>query len=189
MKGLTKFLSAVMALGLCSGANAAIVSTTGAVTEIPVPASTRQGRMESDTTIFAFDEAIKEGLQSHFLSFDKVGNYGAFMSASGTITFDTPIVAVLWHTDDLNATDVLYGVPGSKRYFKKKDRGAETDSQNFELADVLTIVDDFTLSLDLHTNFVDQIRVLTAIPLPPAVWLLGSALMGLVSIARRKSTA
>jgi hypothetical protein len=178
-----------MALGLCSGASAAIVSTTGAVTEIPVPASTRQGALESDTTIYAFDEVIAEGLQSHFLHFDKVGNSGAFMSASGTVTFDFPIVAVLWHTDDLNATDALYGVPGKKRYFKKKDRGAEVDGQNFELADVLELVDDFTLSLDLHTNFVDQIRVLTAIPVPPAVWLLGSALMGLVAIGRRKAAA
>jgi hypothetical protein len=189
MKGLTKFLGAAVALGLCGGANAAIVSTTGAVTEIAAPASVRQGALESDTTIYAFDEQAAEGLQSTFLHFDKVGNGGAFVSAAGTITFDTPIVAVLWHTDDLNATDALYGVPNDKMYFKKKDRGAETESQNFELADVIEIVDDFTLSVDLHTNFVDQIRVLTAVPLPPAVWLLGSALMGLVAIGRRKAAA
>jgi hypothetical protein len=187
MKGL-KLLGAVMALGLAGSANAAIVGSTGAVSVIPAPASVRQGALESDTTIYAFDEVVAEGLASHFLHFDKVGNSGPFMSASGTVTFDMPIVAVLWHTDDLNATDALYGAPGTK-YFRKKDRGAEVDGQNFELPDVLELVDDFTLSLDLHTNFVDQIRVLTAIPVPPAVWLLGSALMGLVAIGRRKAAA
>lgn len=189
MKGLTKLLGAVMVLGVCSGAQAAIVSTTGAVTEIAAPASIRQGAMESDTAIWAFNETIAEGLASHYLNFDKVGVSGAFMSASGTITFDTPIVAVLWHPDDLAATDGLFGAPGTKYMGAKKDRGAELDGQYFALADVLEVIDDFTLSLDLHTNFVDQIRVLTAIPLPPAVWLLGSAIMGLVAIGRRKAVA
>ncbi len=40
-----------------------------------------------------------------------------------------------------------------------------------------------------HEEMVVGVSDASAVPLPAAVWLFGSALMGLVGVSRRKSTA
>ena len=53
--------------------------------------------------------------------------------------------------------------------------------------DIFAISDDLkTLTVDLWAYHVmDEVRVITAVPIPGAVWLLGSGLIGLLGIRRR----
>ena len=58
----------------------------------------------------------------------------------------------------------------------------------FNLADVTTITLNFKAvgTSDSLGGYLDAVSV-TSVPVPPAVWLFGSALMGLVGVARRQT--
>lgn len=107
------------------------------------------------------------------------------IDGSWTIDFDAPVVAVIFSTDLIFASDYL-GASGTIYPGPFEKRGFETC---LVCVDAVTLLDADTLQVDLHaTRPGDWFRVVTAspVPVPAAVWLLGSGLLGLVAVGRRK---
>jgi len=111
---------------------------------------------------------------------------------SGSITFDTDIVGIIFQETTLGETDLLLGTGTTVYAGAGEARGYELNgAKNW-----------FSFSPDRHTfafqtvakNDIHELRILidrpplTAVPLPASVWLLGSALGLLVWIKRREST-
>lgn len=105
--------------------------------------------------------------------------------ATWTIEFDENVLAVVFSTDFLASSDYLgavgtiYPGPFEKRGFEGMDFGY----------DITTLTSPTSLEFYLRSAAPgDWFRVITvsAVPVPPAVWLFGSGLLGLVGVARRK---
>ncbi len=172
-----------------AASHAAIVSTTGGVMQIAAPTSVAQGALESNTTIFAFDEGSSFGLESHFIHFDKVGTtLLPPVSVMGTVMFDAPIVGVLFAAPLLNFTDGLFGAAGTTYPTGNPVRGTTPPSDIFTVSGNL-----LTLNVDLVTigRGIDQLRVLTlpttVVPVPAALPLFLSALGFLGLLGHRRS--
>ena len=109
-----------------------------------------------------------------------------------TITFETDILGVILFDSSLDATDPVLGAPGTLypasgiefRGLTEVDAGDDL----FELS-----ADNRTLQITARTNFgsVDQMRIITvsAVPVPAAVWLFGTALIGFIGMSRRRKVA
>ncbi|MCC6228548.1 MAG: hypothetical protein IT432_04900 [Phycisphaerales bacterium] len=126
-------------------------------------------------------------LSSHLVHFDTVG--GAAHTADGSITLDGIIVGVIaWNrpgAEHLNASDSAFGL-GTLFSVGVNRRGV------FDVGDGTPGNEDFfSISADRHTlsfhlevsSPFDQVRVLTMVPAPSAVALLG--MVGLVGLRRR----
>ncbi|MCH9697881.1 MAG: VPLPA-CTERM sorting domain-containing protein [Gammaproteobacteria bacterium] len=185
-----------------------ISATTGGV--IGAQADVAPGSLESDTIIYAFDEnvvtlernrsmskvpsgsnniAAGETVQSHFFHFDPQSD-SSVTSNTVTFTFSNEVLGVIWTNSKLDNTDpgsrwedmglngVTYG-PGTNR------RGLTgSDRNNFQF------ISPNQISVQLAAggnDTYDQFRVITAVPLPAAAWLFGSAILGFMAI-RRKQT-
>jgi len=61
-----------------------------------------------------------------------------------------------------------------------------TQFSNTFVADATTITFEFAAQLSSDRSFLIDNVVITAVPIPAAVWLFGSGLLGLVGISRRK---
>ncbi len=131
------FLFAMLAC-CAQQADAAIVSTSGAASEISPPASVFQGALESNSVAVVFLEKANLTLStdlevnttspgtytgnnnptvnlsaghtiaSYLVHMDQVGTSGS-TSYVGSITFDTDVLAIIWSQAKLNATDSLLG--------------------------------------------------------------------------------
>lgn len=117
---------------------------------------------------------------SHYIFFDP----GPNTDIVGTITFDSEIFGIITSTDNLADSDFLANT--GVTYENDSLRGLES-------GDIVTITGLNTIEVDFFAGSPgDYIRVLTdfspggVIPIPAAVWLFGSALLGFAGIARRK---
>ncbi len=228
---INKILLVATTFFACTNIHAAIVSTSGAVSTISSPTSVSANTLESDTAIYAFNEqsnylltgdlsvdlltstglsgslAAGTEVNSHFLHFDPVGTADIYdlvdVTLAGTITFDTPILALIWtgltdvDPDNLGLSDYL-GAVGTTYGTNDVGRGAEMDdSFNFTTdisesrRDYITLIDAYTISVDFYAHPIraDELRVVTAVsavPVPAAAWLFGSGLIGLLGLARKK---
>jgi len=118
---------------------------------------------------------------SYMLHADKDGANQTF---TGSITFAQEIVGIVYKQTELFDTDPLFGASGTTY-------AGNGSVRRLELAG-----DDnwMSLSADRKTlefstvvpHDIDNVRILTAVPVPAAIWLFGSGLLGLVGIARRK---
>lgn len=193
-----------MACASVSGmANAAVVS--GIVTsstcepsctfELIAPPS-QVGNDNQDTQrLFAFDEqqdvlltgdltldgmTIGTGtrISSHYVFLDPASTT-VQRNVIGSVSFDTPILGVASTTGAMLGSDYL-GSP-TTTYNSPELRGLESeDSYSFGGS---------TLNVHLWASTPgDYIRVITlsAVPVPAAVWLFGSGLLGLIGVARRR---
>jgi hypothetical protein len=183
------FASALVLLLAASPAAAAVIGTTGGMTEISAPASTLQNALESDTQIFLFAEQTSVTLGSS-LSVDVAldGTYdsgnvpvagsgsiapgsvvdsyfihldrlGQNAVVSGSVTFDTDILGVIVYTGGLGGSDGLLGAGGTSYISGDPNRGLEFGPSE----DVLTLSGStLTLSLREQQNRVDQLRVVVA---------------------------
>jgi hypothetical protein len=117
---------------------------------------------------------------SHFLHFD---NQMGTPPATGTITFNNPIVAVIFKNNLLDLSDPTAGASGTTYPTGYPWRGLFTAPTSF-----VTVLGN-TLTFDLNTihpvYVIDQVRVLTAIPAPGSVALLTIA--GSLVMRRRRS--
>ena len=144
-------------------------------------------------------------VNSYFLHADPVGtstDSSDVMSITGTITFDAPILGLIWSgvscnncpvsnmyldsSDYLGATGTSYPTGGLGRGYEIDDFYAINGTQDF-----VTISSDgyslSTVSSAAQPLFSDQIRVVTAVvPLPLPVWMMASGLMVLFGVARKK---
>lgn len=183
------FACALVLLLAGSPARAAVIGTTGGMTEIAAPASTLQDALQSNTQLFLFAEQASVTLGSA-LSVDVTapGTYngvspptaGSGSIAGGTVvdsyfihldrvtgntviagsaTFDTDILGVLVYTGGIDGSDGLLGAPGTLYVSGDANRGLDFGQ------DVVTLSADLrtlTLSLRENHNRVDQLRVVVA---------------------------
>lgn len=185
---------------------AATVSTTGDMTIIPPPPDVTLDVLNSDIDIWIFDEVqnfvlttdlsvnfggsggvISAGttINSHFVHKDIVSG---LITLSGTATFDGTILGVIASPTLLSASDPILGLTGTayptgldRRGTQIGEGGASADSILFS-GNTLTLISE-------SSSRPDQVRVITAVsavPVPAAVWLFGSGLLGFIGIARRK---
>ena len=117
---------------------------------------------------------------SHYIFFDPNGQ----TRQEGTVTFDSNIFGIITSTANLAASDILINT--GVTYLNPGQRGLES-------GDHVTITGLNTIAVDWSAGSPgDYIRVLTdfspgaVVPVPAAVWLFGSGLIGLIGIARRK---
>ncbi|MEO0762354.1 MAG: hypothetical protein AAFZ09_11180 [Pseudomonadota bacterium] len=118
---------------------------------------------------------------SHIVHFDPVG---AGSTGPFTIVFDAPIRAVITSAAGpalLQATDAIFGAAGATY---------ETGiGRRLEDGDLFTLIDPVTLRVDsLSTNSSnnDQLRIVTAVPLPAGAALLVAA-RGMGALLRRRA--
>ena len=162
--------------------------------------------LESDTEMWVFDEVqgllltadlsvnfggtggvISAGteINSHFVHKDTLGGT---VTLSGTAIFDGTILGIIASPGNLDSSDSLLGLSGTTYPFGLDRRGTQIG----EVGDSITFAGN-TLTLTSATSSrPDQLRVITAVstvPVPAAVWLFGSGLLGLVGMARRKRSA
>ena len=118
------------------------------------------------------------------------------------MTFDAPILGVVTSTENLNAdlnpdvnatSDSYFGLETLLGPYptgaNPNDRGlgSPEDDLAFILGENILVVNSLEIPVP---NNLDGFRVITAVvPLPPAVYLFGSGLLGLIGVARRKKAA
>ena len=83
---------------------------------------------------------------------------------------------------------------GTRNVLDVVTKGAAQDGGcnafNASIAVCEVVIEDFTkFSQDIRNKLVREIKPPSAIPLPAAVWLFGTALIGLVGFGRRKKAA
>lgn len=120
---------------------------------------------------------------------DKSGKKVIF---SGSITFDTDIIGIIFKTQTLSTTDFLLGAIGTNYADATNKHGIELRGANnwFSIS-----TDRRTLEFQsVVTRNMDELRILTntsatAVPLPASIWMFGSALCLLTWIKRRSDTS
>lgn len=189
---------------------AGIVASGGAATLGPAPASVLLDAVESNTAAPVFIESenltlsvglpvdvtaagtvdalgdltpgvIPAGtlLNSYFLFSDPVGNTAS--TYEGFVEFDQPILGVIVTRDNLAASDLLVGNPGTT-YGDFPARNLELGANSDR---VVLSVSRFRLGFRFSTSSAaDHVRVITA-PTPGAAALLAAA--GLVGARRRRA--
>lgn len=178
----------------------------GDISLIPPPTDVTLDALESDTEMWVFNEVqglvlasdlsvdfggtggvISAGtkINSHFVHKDTLGGT---VTLSGTATFDEIILGIIASPSGLNTSDSILGLAGTSYPFGLDKRGTQIG----EVGDSITFTVDTLTLTSVTSSRPDQLRVITAsstVPVPAAVWLFGSGLLGLVGMARRKKAA
>jgi hypothetical protein len=109
---------------------------------------------------------------------------------SGSITFSQEIVGLIYNRfENCNSHDI-FGAPGTT--YPGAGGASCGEVQNFDFARpadnwITLSADRKTLTFSQYTpHDMDQIRILTVVPVPAAVWLFGSAL-GVLGWLKRRS--
>lgn len=202
----------LLAMVFAANSLAAIIGYTGSIQQImPEPPDLTLNVLESDQDIRVFDESQNftlgddlyvnhlvtgggtfyseaflsdgyipqgTGVNSHLVHFDPTEG----KRLSGSITFSERIIGVIISNGDneLENSDFL----GASNFSDENSRGLGLGwwwHDNFTISDDLK---ELTVSLYAST-VMDEVRVITAVPIPGTVWLLGFGIMGLVGIRRR----
>ncbi len=199
----------LMAMGFLAisamNVQAGIISTTGPIDEITssFPPSLLDGAFDSDSLIRVIVEKENHVLganlvldaggtilagtlvNSYLVHYDQVG--GGSATQSGSLTFDSAILGVIHSLSNLGNSDSELGLLTAAGYSAHIFRGLElTTADSFSLTGATGI--SFSTTTNSH---VDEMRIITAaspVPVPAAVWLFGSALLGLTGMSRRKKT-
>ena len=116
---------------------------------------------------------------SHYIFFDPKGS----ATQMGSVTFDSAIFGIITSTGNLAASDFLINT--GVNYLNPEFRGLES-------GDIVTITGLNSIEVDWFASTPgDYIRVLTdfspaaVVPVPAAVWLFASGLLGLIGVAKR----
>ena len=134
----------------------------------PLSVDTPAGQLATGTTV-----------ASHYIFFDP----GPTQRLIGTVTFDAPVLAIIFSTNNLDDSDFLADT--GVTYLNPGLRGLER-------GDVVTISDTFEISIDFTASTPgDYIRVLTAFSPgaatePGTLAVLAAGLLGLGFFMRRR---
>ena len=126
-------------------------------------------------------------MSSYFLHFDPSSNppESTYISASGTVTFSQPILGIILLDATLDNTDGIFGT-GTTYPGVVVARGIEFNWSSSP--DIIDFLSSNTIGLNPAAatgNKFDQVRVLTAIPIPATLWIFGAGVIGLVGIRRK----
>ena len=131
-------------------------------------------------------------VDSYLVHFDKVGSNSIDLALGGNVIADmgVEILGIIFTSTRLNASDTELGLASS--YSTSSVRGLEfTNDDTYGLATIGGFLRNLRMDLETSTN-IDEIRIITTaaapVPVPAAVWLFGSALLGLTGIRRRKKS-
>src|SRR6185436_6438919 len=132
------------------------------------------------TSSGAIPGVISGSFDSHFIHFEPIPG---IIGAAGTVTFSAPIIGVIFVNSTLDNTDAVFGAGGTTYPTLYPQPGlsafpASTFSIN---ANTLT----FNFQATVPTAFVDQVRVLTHVPGPGVLAVMGMA--GVLGGRRRRS--
>lgn len=124
-------------------------------------------------------------IDCYMLHFDKNGSNSTVVGATGSITFDEPILGLLVTADSQNAANTLLGLPGVT-YSTGGDHGADLTPDGGANRDSVTLSSELrTVTVDLNTNYyADDLRIITAVPEPTSIFLLGGIVLGCASRRR-----
>ena len=201
----------LLAMVFAANSLAAIIGYTGSIEKMAEPPVLTLNALESDQYIRVFDESqniplggdlyvnhlvtgggtfyseaflsdgyIPQGTEvnSHLVHFDPTEG----KRLSGSITFSEIIIGVIISNGDneLENSDFL----GTSKFSDENSRGLGLGwwwHDNFTISDDLK---ELTVSLYAST-VMDEVRVITAVPIPATFLLFGSGLLGLVGLRRR----
>lgn len=111
--------------------------------------------------------------------------------SNATITFDTAILGLIWISADLDTSDSLFGATGVLYPTGTSFRGAGNAVPGSDIFFVdpfdntRLIIDTIVTGFGTGDGAMDQVRVLTAVPVPAALWLFLSGITGLITISKR----
>lgn len=184
-------------------AMAGILSTTG-ISQIAAPsttdypkASTLQVFAESTDVAFSDDIALNAGsiasgteVDSYNIYFHHESDSSNWKTASGSITFDSEIVGLVWSKSNLEASDSILGASGTPYAQVGKWRGLEaTDNADLSgLSDFFVSGGGKTLNLSFNVRSLgfDELRVVTAATPEPLTILGASTAIGFGVFFKRK---
>jgi hypothetical protein len=201
MKNRTAIALSTLALAAAAlPATAGITGVTGMTTWLAVPPAACTPGALTGLTAYAWDEQQNTPLSlivdmvnnpgnsgapipgpltgnydSHFIHFEPIA--GA-IAATGTVTFNNPIVGVIFRPLTLDSTDVPAGSPSTTYPTLFPLRGISGNSFFSILGNTIT----FTISPTAAPG-LGQIRVLTQVPAPATAALFG---MGAIACGRRR---
>ncbi len=196
-------LAATLALAFSTHATAAVVSgaitggsaSPGVFTILTPPFAVGNNNQSANNALFAYNEkqnvllgsaltldlggviAAGTRIASHGVVFDPV----ASRSVIGSVTFDRPILGVIWLDSRLAATDALLSLPlitnnnPGSRGLEARDRPGTTFVGN------TLFINDWVAS-----SPGDNLRVITAAVPEPATWAMLIAGFGMVGFAARR---
>ena len=128
-------------------------------------------------------------VNSYLLHFDPAGQPAEVQSAFGTLSFPDPILGIIVSGSLLEDSDFL-STTGTTYPTDPTWRGLEFGTGS--VSDMIIFDADFNGGLGAITSVlytsgvgVDQIRVITSVPIPTSALLLGCGLIGLVGLRRR----
>ncbi|WP_145999165.1 hypothetical protein [Oceanicoccus sp. KOV_DT_Chl] len=139
--------------------------------------------------------AAGRSVNTYFVHMDPVGDsleINDIVSLSGTLTFDRQILGLIWSSDvcslcpvsdnNLDASD-FFGSDNTVYPLGDLGRGYEQDAYyEGRTLDFISISPDgmsLTLTANSYPLRLDQMRVITTVPVPAAGWLFLSALISL----------
>ncbi len=156
---------------------------------------TLSGTVSQGSDLTPGSVALDGGVASYFIHYDTVsGTPTSAVTTTGSITFNTPVLGLMLLNNTLDANDTVFGLPTTMYPTGVVPRGIEGVGINGATAargvdDIITLsADRRTVSFSFGTGAsVDQMRVLTAVPLPASLPLFISGIVtGVVTIRRRK---
>lgn len=190
-----------------------VISTTGTVvletSPYPAPSDSQIFVFDEQQSVeFVSSQSLNFGsisagtlVNSHYVQYDPASPSASV--GGGTITFDGVILGVVTLTAFLDQDLSADGVGTSDSYFGLSDGlGPYPTGDDASARGLGSPEDDLVINLGTNTLTIDSLgipggssagnldgfRVFTAVvPVPAALWLFGSGLLGLVGIARRKA--
>ncbi len=141
------------------------------------------GLYDAESDLGTFTLLAGTQVNVYLLHSDPIGN--GPRDYYGSITFPFPILAVIARGRRLRLSDDELGVPTTQYSQSDNYRGYELDTQDVEQFEVLS--DGVTLRFYARTtDVVDELRIITAIPEPGTLTVLGAGLMSLMAVRARR---